>query len=156
MPTKPTAVYKLLRRPERPISFILKKLDEHRQVLSVVKQALPPFIGEHCIDCLTKGEKLILFTDSPAWATQIRFYQPAILGRLKRCGNSRFKQIHIRVFLVSAKTSAPPKTPRPPSQETLKQLKHSAQGAPSQELKKSLQQLVEALERRFYRVSRMD
>jgi len=43
---------------------------------------LPADLAEHIYCCLIKDNKLLVYTDSAAWASQLRFYNAALLANI--------------------------------------------------------------------------
>ena len=75
---------------------VVEQVEQHGMILRYVREALPIALAEHCKDCLTDGGRLVIFTDSPAWASQLRFYAPAIRTRLKTACGGDFREIQVR------------------------------------------------------------
>jgi hypothetical protein len=144
MSDKPEPVASLLRGSA--ISSVTAQLDLHRQVLGAVRQALPDFLAAHCLDCVVKGERLIVYAGSPAWTSQLRFYGPQLLPRLEQATGRRFTEIQVRNLLPAS--SVPPKQSSfvPPSEGVGVLLRESAETAASEEIRKALLRLVRTLE----------
>jgi hypothetical protein len=142
-----------MRRPEpiaglcqgAALQLIQTRIEKHRQVLDAARKALPKFLADHCTDCVTKPDRLILYADSPAWAAQIRFYAPHILSMVQQSTGHRFQDLVIRnTFPVATK---PPHNPVVISSPgfVAEVLKDSALSSPSGELKDALLRLSETV-----------
>ncbi|HUL12285.1 MAG TPA: DciA family protein [Methylococcaceae bacterium] len=129
---------------------LLDKVGEHAVILGLVRESLPASLAEHCRDCLAHENRLVLFTDSPAWASQLRFYAPAILARIGALAEYEFREIQVR----NLRLQAPAYKPKPiklPSPEVARMVKASGPGAPSDELRQALERLGATIERYAWR-----
>lgn len=73
-----------------------------------LRQYLPAPLAEHCWVAAPRERTLVLVTDSPAWATQLRYQQQEILKLL----NSEFR---LQLNRLRIRIGAPPPAPRPPA-----------------------------------------
>lgn len=70
------------------ISALTEKLQKH----------LSPSLSSHCTVGNYTDETLILFAETSAWATKLRYCSPEILNYTKReCGLPRLKSVRIKV-----------------------------------------------------------
>ncbi|MDD5033863.1 MAG: DUF721 domain-containing protein [Methylococcaceae bacterium] len=125
---------------------LLKRIEKHGQLLQWVREILPAALAEHCRDCLARDDgRLILFTDSPAFGSQLRFHAPSILDKLNAQGDMTFCNLQVRNLCHEA----PPKSgkPMPPiSPAIIAIVKSSAAVMPSDELSAALARLGTTLE----------
>jgi len=123
------------------IRAIRTQIEKHHRVLDVARKALPGFLADHCVDCVIKPDQLILYVDSPAWASQIRFYALHLLPRIEQATGQRFRDLLIRnVLPVAAKPRGKPDFVSPPG-FVAELLKSSASSTSSGELKEALLRL---------------
>ncbi len=73
-----------------------------KELSALVQSCLPSPLQGHCQVVNIRGKSLILQTESPAWATQLRFYTPAMLSTLTHHRCNHIKEIQIKVKPVSA------------------------------------------------------
>jgi hypothetical protein len=71
-------------------------IDQQRQVLRAVRDKLTPPLDNHCLHASLDEGKLTLVTDSPAWASRLRFFAPDLIGALG-LGFGRIEECRIRV-----------------------------------------------------------
>ncbi len=147
-PPKPLAISKILSRPGKIHSSIVGRLQEQNRLLIDVKKAVPPFLREHCVACVAKENNIILYTDSPAWASQLRFHGASIIDELNRQLPSKtVAKVKLRVLIPPASPNTnreyPPQTPSP---ETIHALRSSANSLSNIELKNALSRLALTLE----------
>ncbi len=126
---------------------LLQRLDTHKRMLVLIRRVLPLPLRDHCRDCCRKKGALILFSDSPLWSSQLRFYAPAILTALTAEGG--FNIAEIRVCRLPSLGSAPSPSRKLtiPSRSMIQLIKASMANSPSDELKAAFARLGETLER---------
>lgn len=81
----------------RPMVKCLEKIAEQKQLLRLVRMVLPISIAEHAVHCVLKETLLLVYTDSAAWASQIRFYQEAILTKMQTTGRLKISRIQVKI-----------------------------------------------------------
>lgn len=57
---------------------LLVLIDQQRQILRAVHDKLTPPLDNHCLHASLDEGKLTLVTDSPAWASRLRFFCPRL------------------------------------------------------------------------------
>ncbi len=58
------------------------QIGQQKRLLQAVQKQLPADLAEHIYCCLIKDNKLLVYTDSAAWASQLRFYNAALLANI--------------------------------------------------------------------------
>ena len=76
-----------------------------------VAAELEPDLRTHLIAALDKEQVLVLYVDSSAWASRIRFVTRILRAKLTKAGMC-FDKIKVRVQLQSLPQQAPNKTPK--------------------------------------------
>ena len=95
-------------RPEpRPVAESLDRMARRlgaprASVLSAVfarwEEIVGPSVAAHVHPLSLRGRVLVVATDQPAWASQLRFLVPELLGRLASiAGEEAVEQVEIRV-----------------------------------------------------------
>ncbi|MCK9607746.1 MAG: DUF721 domain-containing protein [Methylomonas sp.] len=102
----------------RPLAMCLEKIAEQKQLLNRVQNSLPADIAEHAIHCVLSNSRLLVYTDSAVWASQIRFFNQEILNNLLTSGRQNISSVQIRIIL-SPKQSANKRGMCLPSAETI-------------------------------------
>lgn len=76
------------------------KMEIHQQLILVkdIKSGLPQRLAEHVLHCVLKNCELIIFTDSGAWASQLRFYNNDIILLVKIKQPNPVNKILIKVL----------------------------------------------------------
>jgi len=119
---------------------LVKKAEQHGIILKHVREALPIALADHCKDCLADGGRLVIFTDSPAWASQLRFYAPVILARLRTAYGDDFREMQVRNLRLEAPADRP-KPIRTPAPEIAHLIQASGQSTSSGQLRDALLRL---------------
>lgn len=140
------SVASLLQSPA--LAAIGTTLALHRQVLQVVRQVLPDFLARHCLDCVVKPNCLILYTDTPLFSSQLRFYATHLRKRLASEEQLHFAEIQVRNRLESGRPALPKRQQPVPSAAVVDLLRAEAGTAPDSELGMALQQLSDTLARK--------
>lgn len=144
MAKQPTPVDQLLFQRSH-IKQLLNKKNQHDAILNITRQVLPATMRQQCLYCVTKGSKLTLFVSTAAWATQIRYYNPAILARLNRSSHSGFGKIQVRILPAVQLSATTPRTASRPNAATINDIQTCAENCLPGKLKQSLLRLTDTL-----------
>jgi hypothetical protein len=60
------------------------KLLEHEKLLNVVRASLPGFLAEKSRYCIVNSNTLVIYSESQAFSSQLRFFEPTIMQSLKQ------------------------------------------------------------------------
>ena len=121
----------------------------HAKLLRKIQEALPGPMAEHCLFCVAReDESLVVYTDSQAFASQLRFHTPSILAKLNVAEEAAIKQIVIRNLASTAPTeSAKPLSPmKKPSRKAIEAVKASSDSSKGDELSAALARLGATME----------
>lgn len=102
----------------RPLAICLEKIAEQKQLLNRVQNSLPADIAEHAIHCVLSNTRLLVYTDSAVWASQIRFFNQEIVNNLQANGWQNIRGVQVKLIL-SAKHGASKRIVYLPSAETV-------------------------------------
>lgn len=61
---------------------LLALIDQQRQLLQAIRARLLPPLDAHCLFATLEEGQLTLITDSPAWASRLRFQVPELMADL--------------------------------------------------------------------------
>jgi hypothetical protein len=87
---------------------------EQEALLGRVRPLLPPALAAHCVAALVKGERLVLFADSPVWSSRLRFCGGEVAAALLSQGLFRSPpKVEIRIHLAPSQPVADPAGRRP-------------------------------------------
>ena len=142
-------------KPEPPRLFLknsvfqdmLRRVGIHAELLRMVKEGLPGPLAKHCHACVVReGGGLVIFTDSQAVASQLRFFAPSLLEKINVNLETPLKQVLVRNLSPEIPTTAvkPMKSASPAAIEAVKA---SSKTAPCDELAIALTKLGATMER---------
>jgi hypothetical protein len=132
----------------RQLSLSLEIIATQRELLNLVRNALPSEIAGHVQHCVHSGQRVIVYTEASAWASQIRFFQQAILNKLTIDTPLKVVSLQIKILQKDFEP-LPRRAPRLPSLENILQLQETSTTlAKSDELQLSLARLAKTLEQR--------
>lgn len=89
----------------RLFGFYVNQIAQQRQMLQNVRKGLPDNLAKHACHCLVSNGTLLLFTDSAIWASQLRFYNKAILANIAPVTQEIVQKMQIKVMTQSTGTS---------------------------------------------------
>lgn len=131
-----------------PIAGLQRTLAQQAQLLREIQLILPKPLAGHVIHCVLHAKQVTLFTDSASWASQLRFYQAAILQVCTPLAGSAMK---LRIKLLHREYRPPnQRKPRLPSLTTVHTLQ-SLVKTTDDELSQSLARLAQTLSQKLER-----
>lgn len=144
-PFAPQVIGETLKQDHK-LAALLAQARLHDRLLGRIRQALPEPLGAHCLYCVLRGGgQLILYTDSAAWASKLRFYQVELRSALDEI--RPLNSIQVRVLLPIGRVENPSLSLPIPAPEVLDQLEKDAATAADPQIKRALQRLVRTLRR---------
>ncbi|MDO9168535.1 MAG: DciA family protein [Methylobacter sp.] len=148
MTKKPTSFKAALSFPNRTMAHFYSQIEQQKQVLRRIHDILPAAIAKHALHCVINGKKLLVYTDTAAWASQLRFYNSVILAAIAPLTRESVSimQIKVRVEILSA-TSLPGRTPIIPSAEKIAFIHNHSLTVSDEQLKLALLRLSTTLEK---------
>ncbi|MDD1606282.1 MAG: DUF721 domain-containing protein [Methylococcaceae bacterium] len=80
MTAKKTTCKTPLSYQNQTMAYFHGQIGQQKRLLHAIQKLLPFDLAEHIYCCLIKDKKLLVYTDSAAWASQLRFYNAALLA----------------------------------------------------------------------------
>ncbi|WP_286293134.1 DUF721 domain-containing protein [Methylomarinovum tepidoasis] len=118
------------------------RLALHQRLLTALRRSLPPALRDHCLACVFgRDGTLILYTDSPAWATQLRYLQPRLLPALAAI--APVTRLRARVLPPSRPPAIEAAPPRLPPPEIVAQLRQQVAWVADEAVRASLLRLLD-------------
>lgn len=151
MPSKPIAAYHLLQNCGYLPDSLFTKIAELERLTKIILSSLPFYLHIHYLSCAVKNETLIVFMDSPAWSSPVRFHSTEILARLRKIGITKFDSLTIRTHYDPQKDSAcygKIDKINIPSRTTINLIRTNSQSIADPQLASSLLRLASTLEQR--------
>ena len=81
----------------RTIDKLVSEIEQQKDLLLIVKSALPENLAEHTSHCVIHDATLFLYTDAAIWSSQLRFYQNTILAVISSLTQNPIKHVQIRL-----------------------------------------------------------
>ena len=116
------------------------QLKIQNELLNAVKSALPSHLSSHALHCVASGKKVIIYTDSAIWSSQLRFYHQDILQALSASNNRIVEALQIKIIPQTIE-SKQKKTKRSPSPENIELILSQAEHQTDEKLKAALLRL---------------
>jgi len=145
MAKKPTSFKAALSFPNRTIAHFYSQIEQQKQVLQRIHAVLPATIALHAIHCVVNGKKLLVYTDTAAWASQLRFYNSAILAAIAPVTRGSVSIMQIKVRVETLQTASPNRKPNIPSAEKIEFIHNHSLAVSDEQLKLALLRLSTTL-----------
>ena len=119
---------------------LLSQAQDMQRLLTRVRKHLPSPLESHCRAALVKKRQLMLFVDSPAWASRLRYYSRNLKSLLLREG-MRVERVSVRVMISDAPQQHKGKAAKKLSTENASLIRQTAEGIGDEELSAALKRL---------------
>jgi hypothetical protein len=97
---------------DKPTLKILElEISAQKALLAEVRRLLPDDLAEHCLAARLRERQLILHTDSPVWATRLRFFATNLISLLQP-DYSTVTEIRIKPLIKRSEPAVPAHPPR--------------------------------------------
>jgi hypothetical protein len=148
MAKKPVAFKAALSFPNRAIAHFYSRIEQQRLVLQHIRAALPEALAKHARYCVINDKKLLIYTDSAAWASQLRFYNKAILAAAAPMTRDAVTIMKIKILTEQKSPDTQPvRKAAVPSLEKIEIIRNLGLNVPDNQLKQSLLKLSATLQR---------
>ena len=145
---KPASFKRALKFSNRSFDQLDCIIRQQKELLQSIRKVLPGDLAKHVHHSLLSGNKLLIYTDSAAWATQLRFYQQKLIAAAQALSKNSAANVQIKILtqqtgpsLQQAEAAIIPSTER---REAIRSL---CRTDPDSELAHALLNLVDTLER---------
>ena len=123
MSTQPQYFKPALRHQNKLLLHYKIQLQQQHILLDKVKASLPESLTHHACYCVITDRKVFIYTDTAAWASQLRFYTNAIHSAiLKWREYAHIETVQIRILTSSPVTQTSCRKPIVPAAQTIKQI----------------------------------
>lgn len=129
--------------PNRLLGYYLGKIGQQQRLLRQVQNCLPENLAAHARHCLISQDTLLVYTDSAAWASQLRFYNQALLAAVAPLLDHPVQKLQIKVLTetTGASLGESPRKANVPSAAILEVMRQQSVTVSDQTLQASLQRL---------------
>ncbi|GAB6141669.1 hypothetical protein JCM14076_23980 [Methylosoma difficile] len=128
------------------MAYLHAQVADHERLKLRVCSLLPDTLGKQILHCAIRNKKLLIFTNSSLWASQLRFYRTNLMANAG--DNHAIEDVQIKVLVkqTGVSVSALPK-PAVPSLETLAVIQQQSVYVSDNELQQALQRLSTTLKK---------
>jgi hypothetical protein len=105
MKLKAQALKPILHYPNRTIAQLSLQISQQLAILARIRAVLPKELEGHVLHCVYNNKKLLVYTDSANWASQLRFHSKTMLAA---CGQSISASV-LQVKIIGAMAITSPK-----------------------------------------------
>lgn len=132
----------------RTLIVFHSRLAQQQALLRLIRNELPPSLANHVLHCVPNEKKLLLYTDSAAWASQLRFLKQEILHAAGTEQGRPLEKLQIRILAdqISDRPQADRKATLP-SAEKIAMIRNQVNGIQEDQLQQALQRLSSTLAR---------
>ncbi|NOT85298.1 MAG: DUF721 domain-containing protein [Methylococcaceae bacterium] len=110
-----------LRHQNKILANYKTQLQQQQQLLVIMQAVLPDALKTHASYCVIAHRKILLFTASAAWASQLRFYTTAMLNAILEWRQQAYiETIQIRILTPPPLFSKALRQPNIPSLQIIK------------------------------------
>ena len=130
-----------LTHPNPMLAYFQNRIAEQQSLLQEIQRNLPGYLATQVRHSLLQEGKLLIYTDSAIWASQLRFYSPLILTRVKQL-NHPAESVQIKVLTIATGVALNrPRKAKLPSATTIAQIGSDSQLCSDPQLRQSLLKL---------------
>jgi len=120
---------------------IQSQLEDQQALLARVRACLPPGLAPHCQVSVLTGDRLSLYTESPAWASRLRYMQREITAQLTQQGFP-IRELRVRINIADSQPAFREQwQSQPLSAANAKLLRSIASGVTDPDLRRALERL---------------
>lgn len=130
----------------RVLANYQRQIKQQQHLLNFIKQLLPTPLAEHVLYCTIFVKKLLIYTDSATWSSQLRFYQKTMLEAVINAELAQVETIKIKLIAQHK----PPKNEsviNMPSEDNIKLLRNCGEQTEDEKLKQALLNLSNTLDK---------
>lgn len=145
---KPLPFKDSLSYSNKTMAFYYQQINNQQLLLKNIKDVLPKNLAEQARHCVIKEKKLLIYTESAIWASQLRFYEHMILSAINPLTKTRIENMQTKVLTTPAHNRfLNIRKPKLPSTDKIKLLKANSMAIEDTQLRNALQKLSNTLEK---------
>jgi hypothetical protein len=148
MSQKPPSFKVSLSFQNRTMAYFYSQIEQQQRILQRIQAVLPGTLAKQIRHCLIRDKKLLIYTDSAAWASQLRFYKSAILAAIAPLTRSPIEIMQIKILAgQTGLILGPKRKAKIPSVEKIAIIRNDSLTVSDDQLKSALLKLSSTLER---------
>lgn len=138
----------MLSSSNKVLGKFANQLEKQAQLLALVKSVLPTDLVNYAQYCVISDQKILVYTDSAVWASQLRFYTRAMFELIKSQTTAvkDIEQVQIRILPSISNQKPDPNQAIVPSIQTTREIRKAIPGDPEDSLYQALSHLCSTLE----------
>ena len=148
MSQKPPSFKASLSFQNRTMAYFCSQIEQQQRILQRIQAVLPVALAKQVRHCLIREKKLLIYTESAVWASQLRFYNSAILAAIMPLTRTSIEIMQIKI--IAAQTGlipGPERKAKIPSAEKIEVIRNHSLTVPDNQLRLALLRLSTTLER---------
>jgi hypothetical protein len=148
MSQKPPSFKGSLSFQNRTMAYFYSQIEQQQCILQRIQTVLPEALAKQVRHCLVRDKKLLIYTDSAAWASQLRFYNSAILAAIAPLTRTPVEIMQIKI--IAGQTGlilGPKRKAKIPSVEKIEIIRNHSLSVSDNQLRLALLKLSTTLER---------
>jgi len=130
------------------MAYFYSQIEQQQRILQRIQAVLPEALAKQARHCLVRDKKLLIYTDSATWASQLRFYKSAILAAIVPLTRAPVEIMQIKI--IAGQTGlvlGSKRTANLPSAEKIEIIRSHSLTVSDNQLRLALQKLSTTLER---------
>ena len=128
--------------------YFYSQIEQQQRILQRIQAVLPEVLAKQARHCLIRDKKLLVYTNSAAWASQLRFYKSSILGAIEPLTRTPVEIMQIKIIGEQAgPIPGPKRKPRLPSLEKIEIIRNDSLTVSDNQLRLSLLKLSTTLQK---------
>jgi len=132
----------------RTIAHIRSQIEQQQRLLQRVQSSLPEELKKQVKYALLKDKKLLIYTDSAVWASQLRFFNQAILAGIAPLTRETIGIVQVKVMTVQTGVALQPvRKANIPSADTIEVIRSHSLIIEDEQLQQALLKLSSTLKR---------
>lgn len=148
MPPKLSSFKRSLSFQNRTMAFFYSQIEQQQRILQRIQAVLPEVLAKQVRHCLIRDKKLLIYTDSAAWASQLRFYKSTILASTVTLTRAPVEILQIKVIArQTGLVLGPERKAKIPSIEKIEVIRNHSLTVSDNQLRFALLRLSTTLER---------
>ena len=130
------------------MAYFYSQIEQQHRILQRIQAVLPEALAKQVRHCLIRDKKLLIYTDSAAWASQLRFYNSAILAAVVPLTRTPVEIMQIKITAGQTELNLGPKRKaKIPSVEKIEVIRNHSLTVSDNQLRLALLKLSTTLER---------
>ncbi len=130
------------------MAYFYSQIEQHQLIARRIQAVLPDALAKQVRHCLIRDKKLLVYTDSAAWASQLRFYNCAMLAAIEPLTRASVEIMQIKI--IGGQTGlvlGPKRKAKLPSVEKIENIRNDSLAVSDDQLRLALLKLSSTLER---------